>query len=214
MAETDSLYLEVDKKLSSASTELLIIAASKLSIEKSKIDGKSRRIVLRDIRNVIDKGEDEEWDLTQTLTGLEELLTVPLEEQSESEENEGGEKKIKKAVKADKIRIGKVESGKLMDSVKNSEKLKGKDQGNSADLSDLFRNSTFCKEFKVNGVIGTIDQINKLSYISLIRQIKEGSRMGFSDEEIIAGTIKAIPSGLERIFRDQVKCMSDLSSGY
>ena len=127
MAETDSLYLEVDKKLSSASTELLIIAASRLSIEKSKIDGKSRRIVLREIRNVIDKGEDEEWDLTQTLTGLEELLTVPLEEQNESEENEGEEKKIKKAVKADKIGIGKVECGKLMDSVKNSEKLKGND---------------------------------------------------------------------------------------
>ena len=129
MAKTDSLYLEVDKKLSSATTELLIIAASRLSIEKSKIDGNSRLIVLREIRNVIDKGEDEEWDLTQTLTGLEELLTVPLEEQSESKENEGEEKKIKKAVKAEKIGIGKVESGKLMDSVKNSEKLKGKDQG-------------------------------------------------------------------------------------
>ena len=97
---------------------MLIIAASRLSIEKSKIDGKSRRIVLREIRNVIDKGEDEEWDLTQTLTGLEELLTMPLEEQSESEENEGEEKKIKKAVKADNIGIGKVESGKLMDSEK------------------------------------------------------------------------------------------------
>ena len=48
------------------------------------------------------------------------------------------------------------------------------------------------KDFKINGSIGGPGERDKLSYISLAYQIKNGQTVGFSEAEICAGVIKAI----------------------
>ena len=58
------------------------------------------------------------------------------------------------------------------------------------------RSSTFRKEFKVHGVIGGLCQPSNLTYVNLNRQIKEGYRIGFIEQEIVSGIIKAITPGL------------------
>ena len=56
--------------------------------------------------------------------------------------------------------------------------------------------SAFHKDFKIRGVIGEAGQKDKLSYVSLLKQIEEGKDKGYSDREFVNAVIKAITPGL------------------
>ena len=56
--------------------------------------------------------------------------------------------------------------------------------------------SAFHKDFKIRGAIGEADQKDKLSYISLLKQIEEVKYKGYSDKEIVNPVKKAIIPGL------------------
>ena len=45
--------------------------------------------------------------------------------------------------------------------------------------------SAFHKDFKIRGLIGEPGQKDKLSYVSLLKQIEEGIDRGYSDKEIV-----------------------------
>lgn len=53
---------------------------------------------------------------------------------------------------------------------------------------------TLKREFKICGQIGEHGQKDKLSYLSLIRQIENGSEKGHSETEIVEAVIRAISS--------------------
>ena len=267
----DEEYLEVDAKLSSSPTDLLYSAANALGIEEDKINGKSRRIVLKEIRKVLEECEEEE--LKQKIADVESVILPDLEEiEKERLEKEKVEKlRLEEMEKAEKV---KLEKEKLEEKIRLKMELKalkeklnvidGKGIENSESDSDLDedgikkrtkemasttsvkeklkrqqrvkvqmlndekkeeelkmmndfhrftgQNSTFRKEFKVNGIIGSLCQQNKLTYTSLIRQIKEGNRMGFTEQEIISGVIKAITPGLP--VRDYLETKSDVNLAY
>ena len=52
--------------------------------------------------------------------------------------------------------------------------------------------SAFHKDFKIRGAIGEAGQKDKLSDISLLKQIEEGKDKSYSDKEIVNAVIKAI----------------------
>ncbi|CAI5665778.1 unnamed protein product [Oreochromis niloticus] len=54
---------------------------------------------------------------------------------------------------------------------------------------------TLRREFKICGQIGEHGQKDKLSYLSLIRQIENGSEKGHSETEIVEAVIRAISPG-------------------
>ena len=87
-------------------------------------------------------------------------------------------------------------SGKVTDV-----ETKGTLSGNSlysllgATGADDERNA-FPKDFKIRGFIGEKGQKDKLSYISLLRQIKEGRDKGYTDKEIVNAVLRAITPGL------------------
>ena len=56
--------------------------------------------------------------------------------------------------------------------------------------------SAFHKDFKIRGQIGESGQKDKLSYISLLKQIDEGKEKGFDDREIVSAVLRAITPGL------------------
>ena len=59
--------------------------------------------------------------------------------------------------------------------------------------------SAFHKDFKSSGFIGENGQKDKLSYISLLKQIEEGRDKGYSDnsdKEIVNTVLRAITPGL------------------
>ena len=54
----------------------------------------------------------------------------------------------------------------------------------------------FRREFRIIGQIGEVGQREKLSYVSLIRQVEAGSERGYSGKEIVNAIINAISPGL------------------
>ena len=56
--------------------------------------------------------------------------------------------------------------------------------------------SAFHKDFKIRGFIGENGQKDKLSYISLLKQIEEGRDKGYSDKGIVNAVLRAITPGL------------------
>ena len=56
--------------------------------------------------------------------------------------------------------------------------------------------SAFHKDFKIRGFIGEKGKKDKLSYISLLKQIEEGRDKGYSDKEIVNAVLRAITPGL------------------
>ena len=52
--------------------------------------------------------------------------------------------------------------------------------------------SAFQREFKIKGAIGEAGQRDKLSYISLLKQIEEGRGKGYNDKDIVSAVLKAI----------------------
>ena len=67
--------------------------------------------------------------------------------------------------------------------------------GQERRLGDIFQNSTFRKEFKIHGMIGDSKQ-PKQTYTYLARQIEEGKQMGYTNQEIVTGVIKALTPGV------------------
>ena len=63
---------------------------------------------------------------------------------------------------------------------------------------DVLPTTVLKREFKITGSINTQRRGDKpsLSYISLVHQIEQGERQHYSDEEIVAGVIRAMQPGL------------------
>lgn len=64
---------------------------------------------------------------------------------------------------------------------------------------------TLRREFKICGQIGENGQKDKLSYLSLVSQIENGSEKGHSETEIVEAVIRAISPGMPLIDMLQVK---------
>ena len=58
------------------------------------------------------------------------------------------------------------------------------------------RRSAFQREFKIKGAIWEVGQRDKLSYISLLKQIEEGQAEDYSDKDIVSAILKVITPGL------------------
>lgn len=55
----------------------------------------------------------------------------------------------------------------------------------------LSKTSLLRKEFKIKGHIGNAPQIDKLTYVSLMHQIKEAQSSGYDDKEFVSKVIRA-----------------------
>lgn len=53
------------------------------------------------------------------------------------------------------------------------------------------------KEFKITGQVGEPGQKDKLTYVSLCRQVETGLKKGYSDDDIVAAVIKALSPSLK-----------------
>lgn len=70
---------------------------------------------------------------------------------------------------------------------------------------------TLRREFKISGQIGEPGQRDKLSYLSLVRQIELGTEKGHSEKEIVEAVIRAISPGLP--LRDMLEIKRGLTLG-
>ena len=150
-----------------------------------------------EIRSSVNGSEEE--SLGALLNKIKLILEVPpLEVVEETGKHEAVDHEKKEDL-VEKTMRKKMES-------KNSEYAQRKDEERlNLDPNELkLLNSTFRKEFKINGSIGPPNQNNRLTYTSLRRQIQEG--------EIISGVIKAISPGLP--IRSYLEMKQDINLDY
>ena len=131
----------------------------------------SQRRVLRKLQTSIETIEDE--DLLKQIE--RKMQMPPLELNSDDDVQENGTK----SAEMDR----KLDAGNLLAEFMSA----------SAVASER---SAFQREFKIKGAIGDVGQRDKLSDISLLKQIEEGQGKGYSDKDIVSAVLKAITPGL------------------
>ena len=71
--------------------------------------------------------------------------------------------------------------------------------------------SAFHKDFKIKSFIGEVRQRDKLSYISLLKQIEAGIEKRYSNKEIVNAALRVITSSL--YLRNVLETTEDLTLG-
>ena len=69
-------------------------------------------------------------------------------------------------------------------------------QEETLDFNALISNSLFRREFKIQGQIGEASQKDKISFISLMRQIREAKAKGYNEKDITSALIRVFTPGL------------------
>ena len=78
-----------------------------------------------------------------------------------------------------------------------------------AEVTEVIAAAMNSKEFRIHGQIGQPGQGDKLSFPSLARQIEEGKRKGYPDEDIVEAVIRATSHGMA--LRGYMDCRRDLT---
>ena len=192
----DLLRDDIDEILLKLNADDLIDVTKSLNMNIK--DEKNKRTILRLIQKHIDSIEEEEH-LSALKTGFQK---------------DYGPKVQKATGNLNTDQSNVVENGR--NGAENGRDGKGNGNASGKSLYDLLgatgvddQRSAFHKDFKIKGFIGEVGQRDKLSYISLLKQIEEGKEKGYSDREIVNAVLRAITPGL--YLRDVLETTEDLS---
>ena len=176
----EELLLQAEGILYLLEFEKLKELADKLKVPKKDVAGKSRLKLVKLLSAVYEdnceKSTQEEFEALLTeLKKFAEFSPPPLEgdEEEESSTALGGAE----GAKGDHTRI-KTTHSTQPDSL-------------------TMQTSMFRREFKIMGQIGEVGQREKLSYVSLIRQVEVGLDRGYSEGEVVNAIINSISPGLQ-----------------
>ena len=178
MAEMEELLLQAEGLLYSLELEKLKELADKLKVPRKDVAGKSRLKLVKLLsawyEETSDKSSEEEFEaLFHDLTKFAQLSPPPLEgdkEEAETSTTPGGTE----GAKGDSSKTTPTQPDNLP-----------------------MQTSMFRREFKIMGQIGEVGQREKLSYVSLIRQIEVGLDRGYSEGEVVNAIINSISPGLQ-----------------
>ena len=176
MEALDERQIELEGRLMKHSVELLTDIAANLSLTPPATI--TRYALLRTIRNHIES-KTEVTEKENLLTAVEALCLPDLE-------GETGDANGNASIK---------------DEDDDVEETDGSEAATLKKLEKTLNKTTLKKEFRISGTIGPLVQKGDkdkayLGYISLIHQIETGQRLKYTDEEIIAGVIKAMSANL------------------
>ena len=176
MEALDERQIELEGRLMKHSVELLTDIAANLSLTPPATI--TRYALLRTIRNHTES-KTEVTEKENLLTAVEALCLPDLE-------GETGDANGNASIK---------------DEDDDVEETDGSEAATLKKLEKTLNKTTLKKEFRISGTIGPLVQKGDkdkayLGYISLIHQIETGQRLKYTDEEIIAGVIKAMSANL------------------
>ena len=175
MADLEELQLEIEGKLLSLSSTELIGLGKGLKLDETNLANKRKLELLKLVREAIDGGVEalEENDAKMKyLAEVKEQLKdepPPLEISEPDTSNEENVDNLTAEIPEDSKKV-EVEQSKF---------------------------TVYRRDFKIIGVIGPDTQKDRLSFVSLIRQIDSGKAKGYSEAEIIEAVIRAISPTLK-----------------
>jgi hypothetical protein len=191
----EKLDLKIEEDILSLDVNELVKLANKLELGEENIEGKSRRVLSKLVRKTI----DENVELCQTvpkkveyLYKLQELLEIeppPLEDTTEDTQDNTGDvsssSQIPAPLKETTLEVVTVSSGQ----------------------SSSF--TVYRRELKIVGMVGPESQKDRLSFVSLTRQVESGKSKGYAESEVIEAVIRAICPTLK--LRSYVETMEGLT---
>ena len=98
-------------------------------------------------------------------------------------------------------KLAKMQKEKLTGTVKEEETIKFPVKG--------VEQSIFCRDFKLQGVVGDPGQKEKLAYQALISQIEAGLTKGYSDKGVVSAVVRAVQPRLQ--LRSYLETMAGFS---
>ena len=135
----------------------------------------------------------------------------PLEDVSKKKKSEVSQSELEKVKleyevikqKFEALTMGKPHSPEK--DVDNKEEVKAKGESKSL----YFQPSDFKRELKIIGQIGEPGQKDKLSFVSLVRQIEGALQKGYKPQEVVDAVVRAINPGMR--LRNYLEGLSDLT---
>jgi len=203
MAE-ELLREEIDEILIKLKANELLLIATDLQIVLKEDEKDNKRKLLRLVEQYIDDLEN-----IETLKQAKESFAkyIPINKNDTSNEHADGE-----TDKGDTSKEQNNDETKTNDAKNNASKepcnkdgRKDGEKNNASGINlipgflgaqGLSGTSAFYKDFKIRGLIGEVHQKDKLSFISLQKQIEEGTEKGYPEKEIVNAVIRAFTPGL------------------
>ena len=181
MEEGEDIELSLEELMLAAEKDVLHKLMSEIGIHEELFKDKSKMFCMKTIRKQLD---DKETDSV-------EAKVVLMKECIDSLETKMGRKKDTITPKETSLEETAVGDGK---------------NKNKNIAQDILATSILRKEFRIIGQVDS-SQKDKLTYISLVRQIEDGKAKGYDDKEIIGGVLKAI---VPRSLRSYLEMINDL----
>ena len=212
-ARAEDLLLEVEGKIFLLEMEQLLQIAGVLKVPQKDISGKTKFQVIKLLSGVLEGLYDEESseEFSVTIKSIKDVYIPPPLEGDKSE-NEGtgspeSDGQANNGHETSDTQISTTESQNVLQAVTQNFAHQSLSQPvpqnishqNVSQLPDqnVLHNSMFRREFRIIGQVGEAGQKDKLSYVSLIRQVEAGLERGYSEKEIVNAIINAISPGLQ-----------------
>ena len=179
--DTEDIRDELDYVLTQLNDEeLFTLATQRLLLEQTQPDTLTKRQRLRRVQSYIDE-ENNRDVLLHYLGYVHEIIG---DDDAHSDDVDVASKNKDKEVDG-------------VSTVKQDKSFTGR-RGTLSEIEDAVvkRNSIWRKDFRIRGSIGEPKQVDKLSYVSLMRQINEALAKGYQEDEIINEVLRSITPGL------------------
>ena len=216
--EIEDIQVEIQSHLCQLKVEDLGVIAKTLGCGDSDIKDKTRKGLVRLIEEHLEaklKGsvEPDTEFLEDFRTGIM-IYTPwcpPLEDVSKKMKSEVSQSELEKVKleyevikqKFEALTMGKPHSPEK--DVDNKEEVKAKGESKSL----YFQPSDFKRELKIIGQIGEPGQKDKLSFVSLVRQIEGALQKSYKPQEVVDAVVRAINPGMR--LRSYLEGLSDLT---
>ena len=210
--DLEELQLRLEKELCEVTQDVLVKLAVFFKCEEAKYQGKSRlsiaRLLLREIEEQAAQIEDEN-ECRSFIEKIREQLLEEADKESPSSETQMAnnelevlkrqldnlEKDHQKQVEALQTKMEETEVKATVTTVSKA---------TASDLKQVLR-----RELKINGQIGQSGQKDKLTFVSLVRQIESALSKGYLETEVIDAVIRAITPSMQ--FRSYLETISNLT---
>ena len=211
--DLEELQLRLEKELCEVSQDTLIKLAVFFKFEQGKYLAKSKlnlaRLLRRHIEEEVAQYRDEN-ECRSFLGKIREQLTEVTEKDSPEEQTTNKELEVLK-IQLDNLEKDHQKQVEALQTKMEETELKAS-HVTTANVSKPITNDlkqVLRREFKINGQIGEPGQKDKLTFVSLVRQIESALSKGYPEAEVTDAIIRAITPSMQ--LRSYLETISNLT---
>lgn len=208
--DLEEFQLQLEKELCEVSEDILIKLAVFLKLEEGNYQGKSKLGITRLLRREIEEQVAQFEDDNECYSFLEKVkgqLIETTDQQASSEQTVNKELEVLKQQLDNLEKDHQKQVEALQNKMEETELKASATTASKPTTSDL--KQALRREFKIIGQIGEPGQKDKLTFVSLVRQIESALSKGYPEAEVIDGVIRAIIPSMQ--LRSYLETIVDLT---